>query len=131
MRIGIDIVDIRRFELVVQRTPRLLQRVFTDRERAYCMAKSNPYPSLAARFAAKEAVRKLHPGLSQGICFHDVEVTVDGQGRPGVALHGVAWERCKTLGFTAIDLSLSHSKEQAIAAVIAEGGKNTDESGTG
>ena len=91
MRIGIDIVDIKRFQLVIQRTPRILQRVFTEKERAYCLAKSNPYPSLAARFAAKEAIRKLHPSLSQGIRFHDVEVTVDGQGgristgRPGSA----------------------------------------------
>jgi holo-[acyl-carrier protein] synthase len=131
MRIGIDIVDIRRFQLVVQRTPRILQRVFTEGERAYCMAKSNPYPSLAARFAAKEAVRKLHPGLSQGIRFHDVEVTVNEQGRPGVALHGAALERCKGLDITGLDLSLSHSKEQAIAAVIAKGGKDTDESSTG
>lgn len=130
MRIGIDIVDIKRFQLVIQRTPRILQRVFTEKERAYCLAKSNPYPSLAARFAAKEAIRKLHPSLSRGIRFHDVEVTVDGQGRPGVILHGAAWERCQKSGITRLDLSLSHSKEQAIAAVIAEGGKNTDESGT-
>ena len=86
MRIGIDIVDISRFQLVVQRTPRVLQRVFTDRERDYCMAKGNPYPSLAARFAAKEAFRKIHPDLSRGIRFQEVEVRVDEWGRPGLVL---------------------------------------------
>ncbi|HQE22789.1 MAG TPA: holo-ACP synthase [Syntrophomonadaceae bacterium] len=122
MRIGIDIVDIGRFKTAAQRTPRILQRVFTERELSYCMAKANPYPSLAARFAAKEAIRKLHPDLSRGIRFHDVEVTVDGQGRPEVALHGAALAHCQAAGLQSITLSLSHSKMQAIAAVIAEGG---------
>lgn len=131
MRIGIDIVDIDRFQTVVQRTPRLLQRVFTESELSYCLAKANPYPSLAARFAAKEAVRKLHPDLSRGIRFQDVEVTVDGEGRPGVALHGVALANCQAAGLQSINISLSHSKMQAIAAVIAEGGNETDENSSG
>jgi len=130
MRIGIDIVDIGRFQTVAQRTPRLLQRVFTERELSYCLAKANPYPSLAARFAAKEAVRKLHPALSRGIRFHDVEVTVDAQGRPGIALHGAALANCQAAGLHDIRVSLSHSKMQAIAAVIAEGGNDTDEGST-
>ncbi|MDI9480094.1 MAG: holo-ACP synthase [Syntrophomonadaceae bacterium] len=131
MRIGIDIVDISRFQLVVQRTPRVLQRVFTDRERDYCMAKGNPYPSLAARFAAKEAFRKIHPDLSRGIRFQEVEVRVDEWGRPGLVLWGNALQSWQALGFISLDLSLSHSREQAIAAVIAKGGDKTDESGTG
>lgn len=130
MRIGIDIVDIDRFRTVAQRTPRLLKRVFTERELSYCMDKANPYPSLAARFAAKEAVRKLHPGLSRGVRFHDVEVTVDGQGRPEIILHGAALAQCQSLGLKLMDISLSHSKMQAVAAVIAEGGKKINESGS-
>ena len=123
MRIGIDIVDIGRFQLVVKRTPRLLQRVFTDRERDHCMAKGNPYPSLAARFAALEALRKLHPDLSRGIRFQEVEVTIDEWGRPGLVLCGNALQSWQTLGFISLDVSLSHSREQAIAAVIAKRGE--------
>ncbi|HOQ09178.1 MAG TPA: holo-ACP synthase [Syntrophomonadaceae bacterium] len=131
MRIGIDIVDIGRFKTVAQRTPRLLQRVFTENELSYCLAKANPYPSLAARFAAKEAFRKLHPDLRRGIRFHDVEVTVDEQGRPEVALHGAALANCQAAGLQSLRISLSHSKMQAIAAIIAEGGNDTDEGSSG
>lgn len=121
MRIGIDIVDITRFKIVAQRTPRLLIRVFTENELNYCMSKTNPYPSLAARFAAKEAIRKLHTNLSRGIRFQDVEVTTDQYGRPQIALHGAALQNYLSTGLNNLDLSLSHSKEQAIAAVVAEG----------
>ncbi len=95
------------------------------------MAKGNPYPSLAARFAAKEAFRKIHPDLSRGIRFQEVEVRVDEWGRPGLVLWGNALQSWQALGFISLDLSLSHSREQAIAAVIAKGGDKTDESGTG
>lgn len=119
MRIGIDIVDIARFQRVVERTPRILPRVFTEGELSYCRAKSNPYPSLAVRFAAKEAVRKLDPCLSRGVRFHEVEVVVAEHGRPTLVLHGAALDHCVSLGLRCMDLSLSHSREQAIAAVVA------------
>ena len=63
MLIGVDIIEIERVKKAVERTPRFLDRVFTSRELVYCMKKANPYPSLAARFAAKEALRKLHPAF--------------------------------------------------------------------
>ncbi len=126
MRIGVDIVDIERFKTVVCRTPRLIKRVFTDRELQYCMARSNPYPSLAVRFAAKEAVRKLHPVLSQGLRFHDIEVSRDESGRPAIILHGAALEKAQAMGLINIEVSLSHSREQAIAAVVAGGGEKPE-----
>lgn len=119
MRIGIDIVDIARIETVAVRTPRFVQRVFTRQELEYCYNKSNPYPSLAARFAAKEAVRKLDPIFIAGISFHDVEVVVDEQGRPQVVLHGEAFRKSRQQNLGEISLSLSHTNNQAIAAAIA------------
>lgn len=117
MRIGIDIIDIDRIKDAVERTPRFLYRVFTNQEVEYCFSKSNPYPSLAARFAAKEAVRKLGPGFSSGVHFHDVEVIVHEDGRPDLLLYGTALESYREQ-FNTISISLSHSKNQAIAAVI-------------
>lgn len=118
MRIGIDIIDIDRVKNAVDRTPRFLHRVFTKQEIEYCFSKNNPYPSLAARFAAKEAVRKLDPAFVSGVGFHDVEVVIHKDGRPDLLLHGKALQNYRER-FNSISLSLSHSKKQAIAAVIA------------
>ncbi|MGE5390190.1 MAG: holo-ACP synthase [Deltaproteobacteria bacterium] len=120
MLIGIDIIEIERIKEAALRTPHFLERLYTVGELEYCRSKANPYPSLAARFAAKEAVRKLHPALSQGIGFHDVEVAVEAGGRPRILLHGAALLRSEQEGIRNIDLSLSHSATHAIAAVIAE-----------
>lgn len=122
MLIGIDIVDIDRIKQVALRTPRFLKRVFTPGEIEYCFGKSNPYPSLAARFAAKEALRKVHPCFSQGIKFHEVEVTRGDDGRPDILLHGNALLLKEKAGIKKISLSLSHSNNQAVAAVIATEG---------
>lgn len=120
MLIGVDIIEIERVKRAVERTPRFLQRIFTSREAAYCLQKHDPYPSLAVRFAAKEALRKLHPALARGVRFCDLEVLRDGDGRPLVVLHGEARRRCQSEGIGDIAISLSHSREQAIAAVVAE-----------
>lgn len=120
MLIGIDIIEIDRIKQAALRTPRFLERLYTSGELAYCRSKINPYPSLAVRFAAKEAVRKLHPIFIRGIGFHDVEVAVEADGRPRIVLHGAALIRCEQMGIRNIDLSLSHSATHAIAAVIAE-----------
>lgn len=122
MLIGIDMVDIERLKLVVNRTPRFLTRVFTPGEIKYCMGKSNPFPSLAARFAAKEAFRKLHPVFVQGVRFHEVEVVIGEQGRPELTLHGQALHKCLEHHIGELGLSLSHTHQQAVAAVIARKG---------
>lgn len=122
MLIGVDIIEIERVKKAVERTPRFLKRVFTSQEVEYCMQKSDPYPSLAVRFAAKEALRKLHPALIRGVRFCDLEVLRDENGRPGVVLHGEAQRRCQAEGIRGIAISLSHSRDQAIATVIAEKG---------
>ncbi len=122
MLVGIDIVDIERIQTSVIRTPRFLQRVFTEEERSYCLQKKNPYPSLAARFAAKEAVRKLDQLFISSFRFHDVEVIVDQMGKPQIVLHGKVLEEATNAGIQEIALSLSHSKAQAVAVVCAEQG---------
>ena len=122
MLIGVDIIEIERVKKAVKRTPRFLGRVFTSRELSYCMNKANPYPSLAARFAAKEALRKLHPAFITGVRFHDLEVLPGEDGRPQVYLHGEAEHRCRIEGIGEISISLSHSRVQAIATAIAKKG---------
>ncbi len=122
MLVGIDIIEIERVKEALIRTPRLLQRLFTERERQYCLGKKNPYPSLAVRFAAREAIRKLHPAFAGGTAFHDIEVLNLEDGRPEIILHGKAAEICKEQSITKISLSLSHSQEQAVAVVVAEKG---------
>jgi len=119
VRIGIDIVDIDRMEAVVKRTPRFLNRVFTAGELDYCLAKPNPYPSLAARFAAKEAFRKIDTSLCRGIRFRDVEVTIMEGGRPELMLSASVLASTQELGINRWEISLAHSRNQAIAAVIA------------
>jgi holo-[acyl-carrier protein] synthase len=120
--LGIDIIDIERMAKAAQRTPHLLERVFTSRELQDCLGKKNPYPSLAARFAAKEALRKLDPCFIRGIRFQEVEVVKSPEGRPELVLHGQAREKAREARIEGFSLSLSHSKEQAIAALIAEKG---------
>lgn len=122
MLIGIDIVDIDRIRIVASRTPRFLSRVFTQQELEYCYGKKDPYPSLAVRFAAKEAVRKLHPAFAGGIGFQEVEVINDPKGRPEIILHGEALNRYLQENLGEIGISLSHSRNQAIASAVARKG---------
>lgn len=123
MLAGIDIIEIERFKQTVERTPRILGRVFTRAELDYCCRFKNPYPSLAARFAAKEAVKKLHNGFMQGVRFQDIEVLNDPNGRPRVHLGGRAAEFYGKSGLSSIDLSLSHSLQQAVAMAVARKGE--------
>ncbi len=122
MLIGIDIVDIVRIKNVATRTPRFLQRVFTAQELDYCFKKKDPFPSLAARFAAREALRKLDIVFIKGMRFHDTEVAVDKDGKPLLLLNGNALEMAEKAGIKEFAISLSHSQEQAIAVVIANKG---------
>jgi holo-[acyl-carrier protein] synthase len=117
--IGIDMVDIERLKLVVTRTPRFLERVFTANELQYCYGKSNPYPSLAARFAAKEAFRKLHTDFIKGVRFHDVEVINQAMGKPELLVHGQALKQCRAHQIKELSMSISHTHHQAVAVVIA------------
>jgi holo-[acyl-carrier protein] synthase len=121
--IGIDIIEIRRVREVLARTPRFRERVFTERERAYCDSRGEAAAAqhYAARFAAKEAAFKaLGTGWRGGLSWHQVEVAPTEDGAPLLILSGRALELFDALGATRAHLSLSHTTEHAVAQVIFE-----------
>ncbi len=117
--VGVDLVEIERVGGLIERHGRrFLERVFTEREVAYCSRKRENYESFAGRYAAKEALFKaVGSGLAQGMRWRDVEVVNDERGKPKVVLTGRTAEllRGKT-----IHLSLSHSRRHAVAMVVVE-----------
>lgn len=118
--IGVDVVDIARFRRSLERTPTMRERLFTPVELAYVAAKADPVPSLAARFAAREAVMK-SLGLGLGAFgFHDVWVERAASGAPSLALAGRALELSQAAGVVRWHLSLTHSDLVAVAYVVAE-----------
>jgi holo-[acyl-carrier protein] synthase len=121
--IGVDIVEIRRVEEVLtRRGDRFLARVFTSAEVTYCQSLGSPWASYAARFAAKEAMMKaLGTGWTGGIAFREIEVVRADGGVPSIRLYATALSRFEAIGATRVHLSLSHSREFAIAQVLLEG----------
>lgn len=118
--IGIDLVDIERFRTSLARTPSMRIRLFTQIELDYVAPKSDPVPSLAARFAAREAVMKsLGVGLG-AFGFHDVWVERADSGQPSLMITGQAQVLAEAAGVTSWHLSLTHSASTAGAYVVAE-----------
>jgi holo-[acyl-carrier protein] synthase len=111
--IGIDVVDLARFERAVARTPALRARLFTPNERGLALR------SLAGRFAAKEALIKAI-GDATGVTWHDMEVVADGERNPSFVLRNAVAELAAARGITAVHLSMSHDAGVAIAYVVAE-----------
>jgi holo-[acyl-carrier protein] synthase len=111
--IGIDVADIDRFQESIDRTPALLERLFTPGERERGIA------SLAARFAAKEALAKAL-GAPHGMAWHDAEVLSEDTGRPHFDIRGTVAARAEALGVRRVHLSLSHDAGIASAMVIVE-----------
>jgi holo-[acyl-carrier protein] synthase len=120
--IGIDIVEVYRIRETISRTPRFVERVFTERERAYCDAKRMAAAqSYAARFAAKEAFLKaLKTGWRGKITWHDIEILSSENNVPSLEIRGAAGKILENLGANQIHLSLSHTTEHAVAQVILE-----------
>ncbi len=117
--IGVDAVDVDRFRRSLARTPTLRNRLFTADELAYVAPKADPVPSLAARFAAREAVMKaLGVGLG-AFGFHDVWVTRASSGEPSLVVRGPALALAEAAGVTRWHLSLTHTDQLAIAYVVA------------
>jgi holo-[acyl-carrier protein] synthase len=114
--VGIDVVGIARFEDAIARTPGLTARLFTGGERGL------PPHSLAARFAAKEALAKAL-GAPRGLRWTDVEVVTGAGGRPRLRVSGTVAAAAARLGVIDWHLSLSHDAGVASAVVIAEGGR--------
>lgn len=113
--VGIDVVDIDRFTEHLRRVPALRRRLFTATEQEL------PPASLAARFAAKEAVAKAL-GAPRGLAWVDAWVEREASGRPMLRVQGSVLARSEELGVTHFHLSLSHDAGIASAVVVAEGG---------
>ena len=112
--VGIDVVDVERFVKTLERTPGLRDRVFTETEAG------KPPASLAARFAAKEALAKAL-GAPAGMQWHDAEVRTDDTGRPWLEITGTVAAQASQLGVQSLHVSLSHDAGIASAVVILEG----------
>lgn len=113
--IGVDTVDIGRFERQLERTPALRERLFCDTERAHAV------PSLAARFAAKEALIKAL-GDSGSLKWHDMQVVRDGNRAPGFELTPALAHELELRGADRIHLTMTHDAGIATAFVIVERG---------
>lgn len=111
---GIDLVDIPRFERTLTRTPRLLERLFAPSERTMRL------PSLAARYAAKEALIKALGG-SDGVHWTEIEIASEPSGRPHFVLSGSTAEVVEQRGILTLHLTMSHDAGLATAFVVAEG----------
>ena len=121
--IGVDLVKVARIEQVLERYgDRFLERVFTEREIAYCRGKAWAASALAMRFAAKEAFSKaLGVGLRQGgIHWREVEVISNPSGKPEIFVSGRAAKLCATAGIENMHLSLTDEDHRALAVVILE-----------
>lgn len=117
--IGLDATEIDRVGDILRRHgERFLHRIFTEQEIAYCRRRRDPAPSLAARFAAKEAAMKaLGTGLSLGVGWRDVEV-VRHYGPPTLRFHGGAARQLAAIGADTSLLTLTHSATLALAHVM-------------
>ena len=116
--VGVDIVEIERVAGVIARWgERFLQRVYTQTELAYCRGR---VPELAARFAGKEAVTKALGTGIRGLAWREMEILADPLGKPLVRLHGRARARATAIGLSHFAVSLSHSRDYAVAMVVAE-----------
>jgi len=122
---GVDIVDVARLKAVCLRHERFVDEVFTERERTYCLSRRNPYVHFGGRFAAKEACLKaMGRGLATLGCDHilqEIEVVAGDAGRPRLFLRGWAEKLLRKRGIQQLSISISHTRDLAIATVILLG----------
>jgi holo-[acyl-carrier protein] synthase len=118
--VGLDVVLVERFTAALERTPLLADRLFTDVERRTPTGNPRSAESLAARFAAKEAMAKAL-GAPSGLNWHDCEVVSDADGRPWITVTGTVAAAAAERGITRWHLSLSHDGGIASAMLVAEG----------
>jgi holo-[acyl-carrier protein] synthase len=120
---GVDIAEVHRIRESIERFgDRFLHRVYTEGEIQYCERKNvTRFESYAARFAAKEAgMKALGTGWNHGVRWRDIEVVRPRGQRPTIQFHGQALAFAEKLGARNIALSITHTKEQALANVILE-----------
>ena len=120
VEVGIDIIEIERVgQVLAKHGQRFLERVYTPRERERYGAR---VPELAARFAAKEATMKALGTGIRGVRWRDIEVLPNRRGKPILILHETAKRRAELLGLTHFSISLTHSRTDAMATVVATKG---------
>jgi holo-[acyl-carrier protein] synthase len=117
--VGVDLVDVPAFEARFTGRDDALAEMFTADELAYCRRQPRPWPHLAARFAAKEALLKaLTSGMTGAMRWHDIEITRDPAGTPRLVVSGATREALGRHGLVARSVSLSHTKSHAVAVVL-------------
>ena len=116
---GIDLADIERVRVVLEKYPRFAERCFTEHEREYAFRFAHPARRLAARFAGKEAVMKSMGTGWRRIRWQDVEIT--GGGKPTVRVFGTAARRAEMLGVTGFEVTITHTDKDAMVFAIALG----------
>jgi holo-[acyl-carrier protein] synthase len=117
--IGVDLCEVDRMRAVLERTPRLRERLFTDAEQAYCDVRRDPTERYAARFAAKEAVLKAM-GVGVGACkWREIEVASAESGAPSLLLHGGAQRLADERGIGQWRLTMTHTHRVAEAIAVA------------
>jgi holo-[acyl-carrier protein] synthase len=122
-RVGVDLVDVADFRARFDGREDVLRGVFTGAELDYCRSRPAVWSHLAARLAAKEAALKaLGSGLAGTMTWHDIEVTRDAVGAPGLAFRGAAAETLARAGLSPGALSLSHTDGHAVAVVLLVAG---------
>lgn len=110
---GVDVCSIERLEQSLSRTENLAARLFHENERAL------PAQSLAARFAAKEALAKAL-GTPAILVWNEIEIVKDSLGKPSLKFHGQTSDRIRDLGELKFHLSMSHDGPVAVATVVVE-----------
>ena len=116
--VGVDVIEIERVEAALGRFgERFLRRVYTAEEAAFCRGRVH---ELAARFAAKEAVMKALGTGAKGVAWREIEVLPNHRGKPLVYLYGRARARAERIGLAGLDVSMSHSREYAVAFVVGQ-----------
>ena len=119
--IGVDLVEIGRVKKLIEQDRGFAERIFTAREIAYCEGKFSKAQHYAARFTAKEAFFKaLGTGFRDGMSWKDVEVENDSLGKPQLRLTAAALVLFKKRKLSRVFLSLSHTREMAVALVVIE-----------
>jgi holo-[acyl-carrier protein] synthase len=119
---GVDLIEIERVKAAHEKHgDRFIKRLFTEQEAAYCLKKMDPYPSLAGRFAAKEAVIKsFSHGFGGRWKWIQIEVVREMSGKPTIRLTGILEKLRLERGINAVHLSIAHSKRDATATILLE-----------
>jgi holo-[acyl-carrier protein] synthase len=119
--IGVDIIDVARIKKMVEKGSGFVEKVFTETEIRYCRGKYRPGVHYAGRFAAKEAFLKaMGTGLRGAMAWTDISVENNELGKPGIILARKTLENFKKNKFQTINLSISHTREYAVAFVIIQ-----------